>query len=427
MKRITRAAGAAMVLCMALFAPGIAEASAGPVPASGTPNLAVTGGPQTELVHQFTKCNGIIYTAGQFGPVTSNGQTYQLHNAFSFSAYSPYGLTSWRPDVNGTVDSITLSPDCADAWLGGEFSTVNGQQTGPLAEVSTSTGQVVSSFRPDISGQVDTVLYANGHLLVGGGFRGLYFSLNPATGRHDGFFDDVDVHGALPNTPSRVYRQQLSPNGKRLLVEGAFTRAGGQSRQQIFMVNLDKPKAEVTGWTNFWFYRPCIDSERFYVRNAAWSQDGSTIVIGSTGKHLLSQKSGQYPLGGLCDAVAAFPSNWTSVQTKWVEHSGCDSYYTVADTGGTVLAAGHPRWADNSNGCNFAGRGAIPDRGLQGFSEATGRLVESGGRPEYSMSRANADYMLVTPSGVWIGSGNRFGSDQCEGRFHVGICWIPLR
>jgi hypothetical protein len=61
---------------------------------------------------------------------------------------------------------------------------------------------------------------------------------------------------------------------------------------------------------------------------------------------------------------------------------------------------GHPRWADNPNGCDKAGPGAVPDNGLQGLRAGTGHLIAPGGTALYSMSRANADDMMFTSAGL---------------------------
>ena len=50
----------------------------------------------------------------------------------------------------------------------------------------------------------------------------------------------------------------------------------------------------------------------------------------------------------------------------------------------------------------------------------------NGGRPRYSMSRANADDMLITGAGLWIASTTRWGSDRCgPDAGHTGVCLLP--
>jgi hypothetical protein len=256
-------------------------------------------------------------------------------------------MTSWNPDVHGKVNSIALAGHCSRAWLGGTMG---------LIEVSTSTGRRISSFRPGIRGNVDTVTDWHGHLLVGGSFPGYYYSLNPATGKHDGFLAGLGIHGSEPPGlyHTKVYNQQLSPNGKRMLAEGDFTSVAGRHREQIFMLNLDARHARLTPWYSSDFNGQCVKHESFYIRSAAWSPDGSHIYAAATGEHALGW-DGHSALTGLCDVVAAFPSMWKPVDHVWRNFTGCDSLYSVAATASTVFAGGHQRWINNRNGCDNAG------------------------------------------------------------------------
>src|ERR1019366_1582351 len=86
---------------------GPAQAATGPVsstPAAGTPQLAATG--TTEQVRQLAQCGGTMYAVGIFTMIQRSSTTYTRNNAFSFSAASPFTVTSWNPNVNGTVDSV---------------------------------------------------------------------------------------------------------------------------------------------------------------------------------------------------------------------------------------------------------------------------------------------------------------------------------
>jgi WD40 repeat protein len=326
-------------------------------------------------------------------------------------------MTSWNPDVHGKVNSIALAGHCSRAWLGGTMG---------LIEVSTSTGRRISSFRPGIRGNVDTVTDWHGHLLVGGSFPGYYYSLNPATGKHDGFLAGLGIHGSEPPGlyHTKVYNQQLSPNGKRMLAEGDFTSVAGRHREQIFMLNLDARHARLTPWYSSDFNGQCVKHESFYIRSAAWSPDGSHIYAAATGEHALGW-DGHSALTGLCDVVAAFPSMWKPVDHVWRNFTGCDSLYSVAATASTVFAGGHQRWINNRNGCDNAGPRAIPDPGLEGLTTA-GAPELSGGRARFTMSKANADDMLITRAGLWIASSNRWDSDSCgPDAGHSGICLLP--
>jgi hypothetical protein len=351
------------------------------------------------------------------------------------------------------VNAIAFNgSDCSHAYIGGTFTSVNGTAVSNIAEISTSTGNVVSTFGHSANNSVWTMVYAKGHLLTGGDFHFIngsknpfMVSLSPSTGKDDGFIHlnisgdySYCAAGGKPCTNShhsQVYNQQLSHSGNLDLVEGRFTSVGGAARQQIFMLNIGGSKASVTGWTSpewdgsdtaaFPLYQ-CWPTMAFYVRTAAWSPDDSTVYLANTG-FKPAQNPAKGARTGLCDAVTAWPATQTKVFHKWIEYSGCDSYYSVAADNAAVYAAGHPRWANNPNACNAAGTNAFPDQGLQGLNPANGIAEKnSGGTALYTMTRANAGYMLITGAGLWIGSTNRFTLNRCGNTSarHAGICFL---
>jgi hypothetical protein len=334
---------------------------------------------------------------------------------------------------------------------------VTGTSVQNIAEIRTDNGTVVTRWLHRANGEVDTLLRTpNGHLLAGGKFTSIngssaapYFaSLSLSTGNNDGFLNlkiSGHYHYCDPSTgkcsvtfPTQVYNQQLSHDGTRDLAEGVFTSVGGLPRQQIFMLNLAASPASVTGWTSpEWdgskgnlpggYPYQCWFSESFYIRAAAWSPGDSTIYTATTGFHPWNQPTGTFPRTGLCDSTAAWPATQSPVLHKWINYTGCDSLFSAAADNAAVYVAGHPRWANNPDGCNFAGTNAVPDPGLQGHSPSTGGvLVNATGKAIYSMSRANADDMLITGAGLWIASTDRFGSSFCGSvGGHSGICFLP--
>jgi hypothetical protein len=414
---------------------GPASAATGPVsatPASGTPQLANTG--TTQQVRQLVQCGGTMYAVGSFTSIKWKSTTYTRNNAFSFSATSPFTVTSWNPNVNGTVNSIAFSPDCSTAYLGGTFTSIGGTTVKNIAAVSTSTGAVITSFGHSANGQVETLLTYNGHLLVGGYYTSInnstshkyMTSLNPTTGNDDGFIS-LNISGnyqfpGVGGNPTRVYNQQLSHGGTLDLVEGDFTSVGGQPRQQVFMLNLSGSNATVTGWTSPELNTNCNFNEPFYAQAAAWSANDSTIFVATTGYKPNGTPAGSAPRTGPCDAAIAYPATQTSVTHIWINYTGCDSLYSTAADASTAYFGGHERWSQNPNGCDFAGPGAISAPGMEGLSPTTGLLT-------FNPTRARglgADDMEVTSAGLWIASDNLNNSTQCGGvAGHAGICLLP--
>jgi hypothetical protein len=448
---LASAASASLVL-LGLAPAGAAPQAAptGPVTANpaATPQLNATG--TTEQVRQLVQCGGTMYAVGTFTSVKKGSTTYARNNAFSFSATAPYTVTSWNPDVNGIVNSIAFNgTNCADAYLGGKFTSVDGTKVANIAEVSTSTGAVVTAFGHTANGQVETLLGVRGHILAGGYYTTIngsgtkyMTSLNPATGKDDGFIS-LNISGnyqfpGVSGNGTRVFNQSLSHGGTLDLVMGDFTSVGGAARQQIFMLNLATSPATVTAWTSpEWdgsqgeatpaspttgYPYQCATVEPFYIQAAAWSPTDSTIYIGTTGYHPNNWPVGQTPRNGLCDAAAAFPATQGTVLHTWVNYTGCDSLYSAAADASTAYFGGHERWSSNPNDCDQAGAGAIAAPGMEGLSPATGVLT-------FNPTRARglgADDMLITSAGLWIASDNLDGGVQCAGKSgHSGICFLP--
>jgi len=444
-RSLVRHGAAAVAAVLAVGTAGMTPAGAatGPVsatPAAGTPQLATTT--TTEQVRQLADCGGTMYAVGTFTSISQGTTTFARNNVFSFSDTAPYTVTSWNPSVNGTVNTIAFNGSCTDAYIGGNFTLVGSTAVKNIAEIDTTTGAVVTTFKSNASGGVQTILAANGHLLVGGSFKGIngssanpyYASLNPATGKDDGYLSlAISGHyvylNVKPNN-TQVYNQQLSPNGSDVLVEGTFTSVGAQHRQQIFMLGLGASSATVTPWTSTEFSQFCAVNRPFYIQAAAWSPDGSEVYIADTGKNP-DNWNHTFPLTGLCSVVAAFPATQGTVTHDWINYTGCDSLYSVAADTSAVYVGGDERWADNANGCNHPGSGSVSAPGMGGFTPGPtgGALLENSGNTAGLYSRARglgADDMLLTTAGLWIASDNLKGSATCGGvPGHAGICFLP--
>ncbi len=431
---IRRAAAASLAAAVGVvgYAPSAMAGRAGlALPATvtaspaDTPELNPTG--TAEQVRQIVQCGGTMYAVGTFTSIRHNSTVYSRNRVFSFSATAPYDVTSWNPDVNGRVNTIGFNgSNCADAYIGGKFTSVHGTAATNIAEISTSTGAVVAGFGHTANGEVETIASSHGHLLVGGHFTSVngsadkYFvSVSPATGKDDGYLH-LNISGNYGSGSTQVYNQQISHSGALELAEGTFTSVGGQHRQQIFMLSLGSTSATVTGWTSPEFNQACVQKESFYVRAASWSPSDSTVYIATTGFHPASGIGSVRT--GLCDAAAAFPATQTSVSDIWINYTGCDSLYSTAADSDTAYFGGHERWADNAHGCNNAGPGAVSAPGMVGLSPTTGAVV-------FNPTRARgfgADDMLMTSAGLWIASDNFHNASQCAGKSgHAGICFLP--
>jgi hypothetical protein len=426
--RILAAALLAGALTLSLPPSVASAATVRSTPASWTPYLLPH--PVNQKVEELRACKGTMYAVGTASAVARGASAYTRSNAFSFSATTG-AMTAWAPQVNGPVRSIALSPDCRTAYLGGTFTRVNRVAAHNLVAVNTVTGAVRHRFRHNVNGPVDTVRYVHGAVVIGGRFvtvngarRTAMASLRPTKGTVSKYLR-VRLRGKLGHTATEVYNSQLSHDRHRLLIEGTFTSINGHARQQAAVLTFKKHTVGLNGWTSPELFGTC--TIRFFVRAGNWSPDDKTIYLATTGIHPTSGPgSGEnQPRAGLCDAVSSFPAAGHSVRHRWVNYSGCDSFYSVAADRDNVYASGHERWANNSDGCNTAGPGAVSRPGIGSIDPGTGRATSW--NPTRSRGRG-ADQLLVTKAGLWVASDTwKTGTaQQCGGvSNHGGICFFP--
>jgi len=406
-------------------------------PKPGTPHLHPFTS-KVNRIRQLVQCGPTMYAVGRFSKIVGFDAklgkmiNFRRNNAFSFAAKWPFAVTGWNPDVNGTVNSVAVGgTGCSAVYLGGDFTAVHGESALNIAEVSASTGTIDTSFARHANRKVYTLLLVGGRLLVGGAFTAIngsgknrYVSLDASTGRDDGYLNlhvsGHYVYGKVRPNGTKVYNQQLSHDGTRVLAEGDFTSVGGKPRQQIFMLSLRASEAHVTSWTSAEFAHHCSIKEPFYVRAAAWAPDDKTVYLATTGKWPWGSTS-RGKRKGLCDAVSAFPASLRAVSHLWRNYTGCDSLYSIVAGRGMVYFGGHERWANNRHGCNRPGPGSIHAPGMGGVSPSGAFTFD----PTRSRGRG-ADDMLLTSAGLWIASDNFQDSQRCGHRpGFAGICFLP--
>ena len=165
-------------------------------PANGTPQLVLANRKGTEKVRQLVKCGNLIYAVGDFKTITQAGHTHTRNGIFSFSATAPYTLSKMLVGVNGQVNSIafTSAPRLRGRLHRRQLHLCARHRATNIAEINTSTGGVVKSFGRNANSTVHTLLGYQQSPAAGGTFtcingygRNYYASLNPFTGKDDGF------------------------------------------------------------------------------------------------------------------------------------------------------------------------------------------------------------------------------------------------
>ena len=179
------ARGLAAVLSFLLVAGVIALVVPGAAQADSAPPVATPAIPTTVSADRLptVQINGVawsqvavgntVYVAGSFtrarpaGSAAGQNETVR-NNLLAYDVTTGNLITSFAPSLNAQALVVVASPDGSRIYVGGDFSTANGQARNRVAAYSTATGGLIDTFRPSVNGQVRALAATNDTVYIGG-------------------------------------------------------------------------------------------------------------------------------------------------------------------------------------------------------------------------------------------------------------------
>ena len=327
------------------------------------------------------------------------------------------------PVLNAEVEQLTPGPDGTSVFVGGDFSTVNGQSYKKLVRLNLSNGSIVTSFKANTNGLVQDLVLRQGALYVSGKFTLIKNIARSGLARLDPITGNVDANFNLPFTnPLKgsmgVPEIDVSPDGSKLIAIGSFSQVAGQSRVQIAMLDLTTTPASVSPWSTTLF--PVLDSAGATWCSSSFSTYMRDIDISPDGSYFVVVTTGAFRANRLCDSVNRF--ELTTIAPNQAAHvdrldRGRHSW-SVSVSGTAVYVGGHFRWMNNSYRGDTAGPGAVPREGIAALSPVNG--LPFTWNPGHE--RGVGSFTLpVTADGLWVGS----DTDHAGGEFHQKIAFFP--
>ena len=243
---------------------------------------------------------------------------------------------NFRPNLD--KPAYAVDTDNTSVYIGGNFTTVNGNTHRKIAKL-TAAGSLVSSFNPQASANVNDVAVANGKLYVAGRFNSIdgqtrtaFAALNAASGELDSTVNFDFTFSVASGGVISGKSIALTPDNSKLFLSHTARFIDGQERTALARFNVSSNSASLASWqTNLYDDELDRFGGALRPRRIAISPDGSYVVMVTSG--------GDRPPAG--DTAVKFPVNsGANTNPDWVSRH-FDTVLGVAISDDTVFVGGH--------------------------------------------------------------------------------------
>jgi hypothetical protein len=228
-----------LVVLVGLVAPTASVADYAPRPARATwvPNAPV---------YAVAVRGDHAYIGGSFTSLRDarTGETVTRTRLARISLSSGELDRGWVATANDTVRAMAVSGDGTNVFVGGNFTTVNGQARGRIASLTTASGGLTAGWNASANNIVRAVAVHGGLVYFGGFFT----SVNGVSRLRAAAV--AEANGALsgfdPRADSAVWAISPSVDGSSILLGGRFTSLRGTVR--TYLGSVDPSTGVPTAW-----------------------------------------------------------------------------------------------------------------------------------------------------------------------------------
>ncbi|ROR67372.1 PKD domain-containing protein [Agrococcus jenensis] len=343
-------AALATVATGAMLTSGLTVANAagtGPVTLQQRTSSVVTADPLPTVqidngyVWAQTVIGTTVYAGGGFAnaraPLAAPGTSLTPRSNILAYDIRTGNLLSFAPQVNGPIRAVAASPDGTRLYIGGSFTSVNGETRRNFAVLNPTTGALLPGFNASIGGAGVFGIAATGETVY---VTGRFTQANGVARQNLAAF--ATANAALRSWAPTIDLQGdalvIDPGGSHVIVGGRFYRTNGVVQRGLAPLDpvtgaLDAAWAASKTVINGW-------SEGDYAGKAgifALSTDGSGVY----GTGWVTSNSTVGNLEGVFAAEAGTGA------IRWVADCHGD-HYGVFSTGETVYATSHTHACDTA-------------------------------------------------------------------------------
>ena len=279
-----------------------------------------------------------VYVGGSFSNARPAGSaagqnTVARGNMLAFDVTTGQLNTSFAPTFNAQIRAIAVSPDKTKIYVGGEFTTVNGQSRKRLAAFNAQTGALITTFAPPVNYDVDALVATNTKVYAGGSFLGVgsqdrqyLAAFNASNG--------ALLDWAPQATGGTVSAMTINPDGSKIVVGGSFTAVNGSSNPGYGLAMIDA----VTGASLPFEVNSVI-------RNG--TIDGAITTLTTDGTYVYGGGYTFGKSGGTFEGT--FSASWDGGKINFINDCHGDTY-SLQPVGSVVYQVGHSHYCENIDG-----------------------------------------------------------------------------
>lgn len=317
----------------AVAAPGPVVQPAAAVTADRLPTVQINGVVWSQVVVGNTVYAGGSFTNARPAGAAPGTNLTTRNNLLAYDITTGNLVTSFVPDLNGQVLSVAASPDGSRIYVAGDFTAANGQARRRVAAYSTATGLLLPWNPSGPNSQARAVIATNDTVYVGGGFLGL----GNGTLRNNLVAyraSDAGTQPWNPNADYTVWALGVSGDGASVFAGGSFQNVGGQAAYGLAKINATSGALD-TSW------RPSV-------RNAGEDAGISSLRVQGS---FVYGTSWHFGPGGNLEGTFKSPVDGTvdATDVEWVTDCHGDTYSSFM-TNGIVYVAGHAHYCGNMGG-----------------------------------------------------------------------------
>ena len=277
-----------------------------------------------------------VYAVGQFAnaraAMAMPGTSLTPRNNILAFDINTGALLSFAPEVNGVIKAVAASPDGQRIYIGGSFSSVNGQTRWNFAALDAKTGALIPGFAPSIGGSGVYALAASGDGVYVGGL----FTQANGTPRQN-FAAFSAANGALRTDTNVEPDQQvdamvIDPGGQKVILGGRFGQVNGDGTWRgLAAVDIATGQLD-TSWAGTAKVKNGVSSGSYKGKAGIFALAADSTAVYGTGWVYANAASGNL------EGVFALESS--SGQTRWLADCLGD-HYGVYSTGSVVYSTTH--------------------------------------------------------------------------------------